>query len=143
MKKRKSNFFCFFFSSSFLRLNGAYKSGGSGAGSDRWPTLGEAVAANERIFVFVRSKFVGRFDRNIVREDQVPEKKHWFPSFFFSFFYLNIVFFFQIDIKRPYHYPFRRGDSAVVLSSFKSRLITLLKKYSFFSMREVHRRIFH
>ncbi len=95
MKKRgKATFFAFFLLHFLHRLNGAYKSGGgSGAGSDRWPTLGEAVASNERIFVFVRSKFVGRFDRNIVREDQVLAKKlNSFP-FLDSFCHLTIVFF--------------------------------------------------
>ncbi len=71
------------------RMNGEYKRRGS------WPTLGEAVSSNERVFVFVRSQFVSPSDHQLVRE-------------------------LQIDVKRPFYYPFYREGSAVILSTFKS-----------------------
>ena len=73
-----------------LRLNGVFKRHGY------WPTLGEAVAADERVFVFVRSKFVARSDHELVRE-------------------------IQVDFKWNHYYYFPSTEkSAIVLSSFKS-----------------------
>ncbi len=79
-------------------MNGVYKREGY------WPTLGEAVAKNERVFVFVRSKFVVKTDYELVREN-------------------------QIDIKKPntHYYPYMDGQ-AVVLSTFKSGSVNKAQK---------------
>ncbi len=52
------------------------------------------VSSNEQVFVFVRLQFVSPSDHQLVRE-------------------------LQIDIKRPFYYPFYREGSAIILSTFK------------------------
>ena len=58
---------------SAVKLNSGFKRTGG-----TWPTLGEAIEANERVFAFVRSDLVRDDELDIMREVQVAldEERH-------------------------------------------------------------------
>ena len=57
------------FHKNIVQMNSAFKRTG------KWPSLGEAVAANERVFVFVRSDLIQNNDFDIMREVQIEAEE--------------------------------------------------------------------